>query len=97
MNARDLIHLAERIFIITMPDHTHGSGYYRINDEETFVEQLAQHSSFKNCQGPHASGTYILTFSADTSEAEQMQWIAQILSGVDLYDGQAGMIRKLEE
>jgi hypothetical protein len=93
MNARELIHLAERIFVITMPDNGHGAGYYRINDEETFVEQMAQHASFKDCQGPHVSGAYVLTFAADTPETEQLQWIAQVLSGTDLHDGHGGMLR----
>lgn len=97
MNARDLIYLAERIYIITMPDNGHGSGYYRINDAETFVEQIAQHSSFKGCEGPHASGVYILTFEADTPETEQMRWIAQVLGGTDLNDGHGGMIRSRHE
>jgi hypothetical protein len=97
MKARDLIHLAERIYVITMPDHGQGSGCYRINDEETFVEQVAQHPSFKGCDGPHASGVYILTFEADTSETEQLQWIAQVLSGTDLEDGHGGMIRAQPE
>jgi hypothetical protein len=93
MNARDLIHLAERIYVITMPATGHGSGHYRIYDEETFVEQIAQHPSFKACDGPHASGTYILTFEADTPETEQMTWIAQILSGTSLDDGYEGVIK----
>jgi hypothetical protein len=97
MNARDLIHLAERIYAITMPDNGHGPGYYRINDEETFVEQIAQHPSFKSCEGPHASGVYTLTFEADTPEMEQVQWIAQVLSGTDLNDGHGGMIRSRHE
>jgi hypothetical protein len=87
MNARDLILLAERIFVITMPATDHGSGHYRIQDEETFVEQMAQHPSFKGCDGPHASGTYILTFQADTPEMEQLAWITQILGGTNLDDG----------
>ena len=45
MNARDLIHLAERIYLITMPTTGHGSDRYRIHDEETFVEQLARSAS----------------------------------------------------
>jgi hypothetical protein len=65
----------------------YGSGCYRINDEETFVEQVAQHPPFKGCEGLHASGVYILTSAADTPEAEQLQWIAQVLSGTDLNDG----------
>lgn len=95
MNARDLIQLAERVFVISMPDNAHGSGYYRINDEETFVEQLAQHVSFKDFQRSQASGAYVLTFAADTPETEQLQWIAQVLSGTDLHDGHGGMIRAL--
>jgi hypothetical protein len=47
MQARDLIHLAERIYVVTMPERGQASGWYRINDEETFVEQIAQHPSFK--------------------------------------------------
>jgi hypothetical protein len=97
MNARDLIHLAERIYLITMPTTGQGSGRYRIHDEETFVEQIAQHPSFKACDGPHASGTYILTFEADTPETEQMTWIAQILSGTNLDDGDAGLIKLRQE
>jgi hypothetical protein len=93
MNARDLIHLAERVYVITMPDNGYGSDRYLINDEETFVEQIAQHPSFKGCEGPYASGTYILTFEADTPEAEQMRWITQVLSGTDLNDGHGGLIR----
>jgi hypothetical protein len=93
MHARDLIHLAERIYVITMPETGHGSGHYQINDEDTFVEQIAQHPSFKGCNGPHASGVYILTFEADTPETEQLTWIAQILSGTHLNDGQDGLIR----
>jgi hypothetical protein len=97
MNARDLIHLAERIYVITMPATGHGPGRYRIHDEDTFVEQIAQHPSFKGCDGPHASGTYILTFEADTPETEQMAWIAQVLSGTNLDDGCAGLIRVRHE
>jgi hypothetical protein len=97
MNAHDLIHLAERIYLITMPTTGRGSGRYRIHDEETFVEQMAQHSSFKACDGPHASGTYILTFEADTPEAEQMRWIAQILSGTNLDDGDENLIKLRHE
>jgi hypothetical protein len=93
MNARDLIHLAERIYVITMPETGHGPGRYRIHDEDTFVEQIAQHPSFKGCDGPHASGTYILTFEADTPETEQMAWIAQVLSCTNLDDGYKGLIR----
>jgi hypothetical protein len=93
MNARDLIHLAERIYVITMPSSGHGSGRYRIHDEETFVEQIAQHPSFKACDGPHVSGAYLLTFEADTPETEQMAWIAQILSGTNLDDGYDGLIK----
>jgi hypothetical protein len=119
MNARDLIHLAERVYVITMPDNGHGSDrylindeetfveqiaqhpsfnghgsdHYLINDEETFVEQIAQHPSFKGYEGPHASGTYVLTFEADTPATEQMRWIAQVLSGTDLNDGHGGLIR----
>ncbi len=97
MNARDLIHLAERIYLITMPATGHGSGRYRIHDEETFVEQIAQHPSFKACDGPHPSGTYILTFEADTPETEQMAWITQILSGTSLDDGYEGLIKLRHE
>ena len=97
MNARDLIHLAERIYVITMPTTGHGAGRYRIHDEETFVEQIAQHPSFKACDGPHASGTYILTFEADTPETEQLRWIAQILSGTNLDDGYEGLIKVRHE
>jgi hypothetical protein len=93
MNARDLILLAERIFLISMPATDHGSGHYRIHDEETFVEQLAQHPSFKACDGPHASGTYVLTFQADTPETEQLAWITQILDGTTLDDGREGLIK----
>ena len=97
MNAHDLIHLAERIYLITMPATGHGSGRYRIHDEETFVEQIAQHPSFKTCDGPHPSGTYILTFEADTPETEQMAWIAQILSGTSLDDGYERLIKLRHE
>jgi hypothetical protein len=97
MNARDLVHLAERIYLITMPATGAGESRYRIDDEETFVEQLAQHPSFKACDGPHASGTYVLTFEADTPETEQMNWIAQILSGTNLNDGQGGLMRSRHE
>lgn len=93
MNARDLIHLAERIYVITMPTTGQGFGRYRIQDEDTFVEQIAQHPSFKACDGPHASGTYILTFEADTPETEQLRWIVQILSGTNLDDGFEGLIK----
>jgi hypothetical protein len=93
MNARDLIYLAERVYVITMPDNGQGSARYLINDEETFVEQMAQHPSFKGCEGPYASGTYILTFEADTPEAEQLRWIAQVLSSTDLNDGHGGLMR----
>jgi hypothetical protein len=55
MQARDLIHPAERIYAVTMPERGQASGWYRINDEETFVEQIAQHPSFKGCAGPQAS------------------------------------------
>ena len=97
MNARDLIHIAERIYVISMPETGHGPGRYRIHDEDTFVEQIAQHPSFKGCDGPHSSGTYILTFEADTPETEQMAWIAQVLSGTDLNDGYGGIIRGRHE
>ena len=97
MNARDLIHLAERIYVLTMPATGRGSGCYRIDDEDTFVEQIAQHPSFKGCNGPHASGVYILTFEADTPETEQMAWIAQILSGTNLHDGLDGLIKVRHE
>jgi hypothetical protein len=97
MNARDLIHFAERIYLITMPATGHGSGHYRIHDEETFVEQIAQHPSFKACDGPHPSGTYILTFEADTPETEQLAWITQILSGTSLDDGSEGLIKLRHE
>jgi len=97
MNVHDLIHLAERIYVITMPENGHGASRYRINDEKTFVEQIAQHASFKGCEGPHASGVYVLTFEADTPETEQMQWIAQVLSGTDLNDGHGGIIRGRHE
>jgi hypothetical protein len=97
VNARDLIHLAERIYLITMPTTGHGSGCYRIHDEETFVEQIAQHPSFKACDGPQPSGTYILTFEADTPETEQMTWITQILSGTSLDDGYEGLIKLRHE
>jgi hypothetical protein len=93
MHARDLVHLAERIYVITMPDKAEGSSPYRINDEETFVEQIAQHASFKGYERSIASGVYILTFEADTPEQEQMQWISQILAGTDLSNGRGEVIK----
>jgi hypothetical protein len=80
-----------------MPATGRGSDCYRIDDEDTFVEQIAQHPSFKGCNGPHTSGVYILTFEADTPETEQMAWIAQILSGTNLHDGLDGLIKVRHE
>jgi hypothetical protein len=61
------------------------------------VERIAQHPSFKGYGGPHAAGIYILTFDADTLEAELMQWIAQVSSGMDLDKGHGGLIRSRHE
>jgi hypothetical protein len=65
MNARNLIHLAERIYVITMPTTGHGSSVTASMMKKRLWSNRAT-SSYKGCDGPHASGTYILTFEADT-------------------------------